>query len=95
MKESLGGDQFRAEQVLRCMHMGLLCVQEDPKQRPSMASIVLMLNSYSTSLPAPSPPTFYFPSYTMNRVQPGTDAGSTQKTGNSVNDASIDEMKLC
>ncbi|KAM0943875.1 putative protein kinase RLK-Pelle-DLSV family [Dioscorea sansibarensis] len=95
MKESLGGDQFRAEQVLRCMHMGLLCVQEDPNQRPSMASIVLMLNSYATSLPAPPPPTIYFPSYMMNRVQPGTDAGSTKQTGNSVNDASIDEIEPC
>ncbi|KAH7675709.1 Non-specific serine/threonine protein kinase protein [Dioscorea alata] len=95
MKESVGDDQFRAEQVLRCIHMGLLCVQEDPKQRPSMASIVLMLNSYSTSLPAPSPPTFYFPSNMMNRVQPGMDEGSTEKAGSSVNAASIDEIEPC
>ncbi|KAJ0966086.1 hypothetical protein J5N97_027224 [Dioscorea zingiberensis] len=39
----LDGDQLiRTEEVLRCIHIGLLCVQEDPKQRPSMASIVFI-----------------------------------------------------
>ncbi|KAM0943876.1 putative protein kinase RLK-Pelle-DLSV family [Dioscorea sansibarensis] len=91
--QSLDGDDFRAEEMLRCVHIGLLCVHEDPTQRPSMTSIVLMLNSYSTSLPAPSPPTYYFPSYMMNRVQPMIDETSSQKTGiSSVNDASISEV---
>lgn len=94
--QSLDGDDFRTEEMLRCVHIGLLCVHEDPTQRPSMTSIVLMLNSYSSSLPAPSPPTYYFPSYMMNRVQPMIDESSSQKsekTGiNSVNDASITEM---
>ncbi|KAJ0966088.1 hypothetical protein J5N97_027226 [Dioscorea zingiberensis] len=49
-------DGFRMEEVLRCIHIGLLCVQEEANQRPSMASIVLMLSSNSVSLPAPSPP---------------------------------------
>jgi hypothetical protein len=40
-------------EVTRCIQMGLLCVQEDPANRPTMASIVLMLNSYSVTLPSP------------------------------------------
>ena len=36
--------------------MGLLCVQENPVHRPTMATIVLMLNSYSAILPPPQPP---------------------------------------
>lgn len=34
-------------------HIALLCVQEDPDDRPTMASIVLMLNSLSIALPSP------------------------------------------
>ncbi|XXG71257.1 hypothetical protein AAC387_Pa07g0552 [Persea americana] len=39
---ALGG-HFQQEQVLRCIHLGLLCVQEFPKDRPSMSSVVFML----------------------------------------------------
>ena len=45
-------------QALRCIHIALLCVQHDPLCRPSMASIVLMLSSHSTSLPLPKEPAF-------------------------------------
>ncbi|KAL6333586.1 hypothetical protein AAG906_028771 [Vitis piasezkii] len=38
-------------EIMRCIHIGLLCVQENEADRPTMASIVLMLNSYSLSLP--------------------------------------------
>jgi hypothetical protein len=40
-------------EVVRCIQMGLLCVQEDPANRPTMATIVLMLNSHSVTLPLP------------------------------------------
>ncbi|CAL9172291.1 unnamed protein product [Musa hybrid cultivar] len=58
-------DQCQPQEVLRCMHIGLLCVQEDPAQRPSMASITLMLNSYSVGLPTPSTPAFVTHSITV------------------------------
>ncbi|XP_065024897.1 cysteine-rich receptor-like protein kinase 44 [Musa acuminata AAA Group] len=58
-------DQCQPQEVLRCMHIGLLCVQEDPAQRPSMASITLMLNSYSVGLPTPSAPAFVTHSITV------------------------------
>ncbi|CAL9129520.1 unnamed protein product [Musa textilis] len=59
-------DQCQPQEVLRCMHIGLLCVQEDPAQRPSMASITLMLNSYSVGLPTPSAPAFVTRSITVS-----------------------------
>ncbi|OMO64955.1 hypothetical protein COLO4_31700 [Corchorus olitorius] len=46
-------------ELLRCIHVALLCVQENVADRPTMASVVLMLNSYSTSLPMPSQPAFF------------------------------------
>ncbi|GMP81190.1 hypothetical protein CsSME_00035982 [Camellia sinensis var. sinensis] len=32
-------------EVLRLIHVGLLCVQESPEDRPSMSSVVMMLCS--------------------------------------------------
>ncbi|XP_074567355.1 G-type lectin S-receptor-like serine/threonine-protein kinase At4g27290 [Curcuma longa] len=51
-------EQCQTQQILRCIHIGLLCVQEDPIQRPTMANVVLMLNSLFVSLPTPSAPAF-------------------------------------
>ncbi|MBA0780224.1 hypothetical protein Gotri_004354 [Gossypium trilobum] len=46
------------EKIIRCMHIGLLCVQELAAKRPAMASVVLMLNTNSLSLPPPLQPAF-------------------------------------
>ncbi|KAM5577306.1 hypothetical protein ABKV19_007916 [Rosa sericea] len=45
-------------QIMRCIHIGLLCVQESLADRPTMASVILMFNSYSLGLPLPSKPAF-------------------------------------
>ncbi|KAL9259858.1 Cysteine-rich receptor-like protein [Drosera capensis] len=55
--QALLGSYERTE-VIRCIHLGLLCVQEDADKRPTMASVVLMLNSYSTALPMAEQPPF-------------------------------------
>ncbi|KAF2318241.1 hypothetical protein GH714_003488 [Hevea brasiliensis] len=47
------------DEVLRCIQIGLLCVQEDVLKRPTMSAIVLMLNS-EISLPSPKQPAFTF-----------------------------------
>ncbi|XP_021638236.2 G-type lectin S-receptor-like serine/threonine-protein kinase RKS1 isoform X2 [Hevea brasiliensis] len=44
-------------EVLRCIQIGLLCVQEDILDRPTMSAVVLMLNS-ETTLPPPGQPAF-------------------------------------
>ncbi|KAK9064205.1 hypothetical protein SSX86_015585 [Deinandra increscens subsp. villosa] len=44
--------------MIRCIHIGLLCVQEDASDRPTMASVVLMLGSSSITLAVPSEPAF-------------------------------------
>ncbi|GLT54805.1 hypothetical protein SLA2020_279720 [Shorea laevis] len=43
-------DSYSRKEVDRCIHIGLLCVQENPAERPTMASIVVMLSSYSVTL---------------------------------------------
>ncbi|KAF9588755.1 hypothetical protein IFM89_015482 [Coptis chinensis] len=49
---------FSPNEVMRCIHIGLLCVQENLEDRPTMSSVVLMLNSYSLTLESPSAPAF-------------------------------------
>ncbi|KAJ1375126.1 putative serine/threonine-protein kinase, partial [Sesbania bispinosa] len=44
--------------ILRCIHIGLLCVQEVAKERPTVATVVSMLNSEIVNLPLPSYPAF-------------------------------------
>ncbi|KAL2931895.1 putative cysteine-rich receptor-like protein kinase 20 [Bienertia sinuspersici] len=55
---NLGGNYLVLE-VTRCIHIGLLCVQEDASRRPTTASILSMLISHSVILPSlTAPPTF-------------------------------------
>ncbi|KAF8015256.1 hypothetical protein BT93_H0915 [Corymbia citriodora subsp. variegata] len=52
-------DLYSRDQIIRCLHIGLLCVQEDPMDRPTMANIVLMLSSYHVPLALPHQPAFF------------------------------------
>ncbi|PWA79525.1 S-locus glycoprotein domain-containing protein [Artemisia annua] len=42
------------KEALRCIHVGMLCVQFSAVHRPTMSSVVYMLESESTSLPLPT-----------------------------------------
>lgn len=48
-----------AVDAARCVHVSLLCVQEDPSKRPDMASVITMLNSPSVTLPLPTAPLIF------------------------------------
>ena len=55
----LKGSQNRCE-VLRCIHIGLLCVQTCPADRPSISSVVFMLSSdHESKLPSPKKPGYF------------------------------------
>lgn len=44
--------------VLRCIHVGLLCVQETAADRPSMAEVISMITNENATLPDPKQPGF-------------------------------------
>lgn len=46
------------EDVVKCVIVGLLCVQEDPSERPTMSNVVFMLGSETATLPTPKQPAF-------------------------------------
>ncbi|KAH0459307.1 hypothetical protein IEQ34_012121 [Dendrobium chrysotoxum] len=45
-------------QVMRCIHVGLLCVQDRANDRPDMPSVLLMLGRMMNNLPTPKQPTY-------------------------------------
>nr|CAB3464859.1 unnamed protein product [Digitaria exilis] len=61
-------DEPGKQDMLRCIHIGLLCVQEDPELRPSMASVLLMLKHRITTVSAPTKPAFVVLSAETPRV---------------------------
>lgn len=84
-------DSYSRSEVIGCIHIGLLCVQEDPADRPTMQSVVLMLNSYSVTLPLPEQPAFFLRSRTegnMPKITLESDL-SISKSTPSVDEASI------
>ncbi|XP_059436948.1 cysteine-rich receptor-like protein kinase 10 [Corylus avellana] len=86
------GDSYSISEVIRCLHIGLLCVQNDPVDRPTTASIVLMLNSYSVPLLSPQQPAYFFSSGTEQNMQlrePGLDQSGSKSLHWSVDEASI------
>ncbi|CAA7018256.1 unnamed protein product [Microthlaspi erraticum] len=54
------GESYEKDEVIRCIHIGLLCVQETPADRPEMSTIFQMLTNSSIILPVPQPPGFFF-----------------------------------
>jgi hypothetical protein len=58
-------------EVLKAIHIGLLCVQENPTDRPSMSDVILMLVGRTTTLPAPSRPAYLFSLDAASHVHPG------------------------
>jgi len=45
-------------EILRFIHVGLLCVQEFAKDRPTVSTVISMLKSEIVDLPCPRKPAF-------------------------------------
>ncbi|WZY82253.1 hypothetical protein YC2023_028637 [Brassica napus] len=48
----------QAHEILRCIQIGLLCVQERAEDRPVMASVMVMIGSETMAIPEPKRPGF-------------------------------------
>ncbi|XP_059292781.1 cysteine-rich receptor-like protein kinase 44 [Lycium ferocissimum] len=53
---TLIGDSNSGSEIMRCMHIGLLCVQSDLDGRPTTALIAHILHTESATLPEPNRP---------------------------------------
>ena len=81
------GDLNHTDQVLRCIHVGLLCVQESPIDRLVMLDVIFMIYNEANKLPAPKQPAFY-----LRRNSPEAEIVECRPENCSSNRVSISEM---
>nr|XP_023919580.1 putative receptor-like protein kinase At4g00960 [Quercus suber] len=75
-------------EILRCIHIGLLCVQENVDDRPNMTSVGLMMNSNSIAIPLPTQPA----SFVRTNVIPATLLQQDNGSNITENKVSITEL---
>ncbi|CAA2975530.1 G-type lectin S-receptor-like serine threonine-kinase At4g03230 [Olea europaea subsp. europaea] len=51
-------ESCKKSEVIKCINVGLLCVEEDPSNRPTMLNVVFMLSGEIAVLPIPNQPAF-------------------------------------
>ncbi|XP_070678731.1 receptor-like serine/threonine-protein kinase SD1-7 isoform X3 [Malus domestica] len=59
LKDPTLGDSCNGNQLLRCIHVSLLCVEENAADRPTMSDVISMLINESMELPKPKKPAYY------------------------------------
>ncbi|KAM5552125.1 hypothetical protein ABKV19_026801 [Rosa sericea] len=80
------GDSYSSSEVITCVHVGLLCVQDNATDRPTMTDVTLMLSSEKDG-PHPKRPVFTI----QNSVyHPGP---SYKNTNSSKNEASFTKIE--
>ncbi|KAK4491706.1 hypothetical protein RD792_002472 [Penstemon davidsonii] len=72
--DSAAGESFSGSEVMRCIQVGLLCVQEHAEDRPNMSTVVLMLSSDCASVPQPK-----HPGYCLGRRPVENDSSSSKQ----------------
>ncbi|KAM7493121.1 hypothetical protein LguiB_027730 [Lonicera macranthoides] len=85
-------NSYVRNEVMKCIQMGLLCVQEDVDSRPSMAAIVLMLGSYTVSLSLPEQPPFYFRRRIESQAPKGLELDKSMSKSTAT--VSVDEVSI-
>jgi len=77
---------FQVE-IFRCIHIGLLCVQELAKDRPAVSTIISMLNSEIVDLPTPKKPAFIERQSSLD-----TESVTQSHKINSINNVTISDL---
>ncbi|KAF0905218.1 hypothetical protein E2562_001007 [Oryza meyeriana var. granulata] len=95
------GNHPPIDQILKCIHIGLLCVQRKPASRPMISSVNIMLSSSTVRLPSLSRPAFCIQEvsasdssnpYSERYPRPRHSGYSDNSTVASSNDVSITEL---
>ncbi|MCD9642916.1 hypothetical protein HAX54_029965 [Datura stramonium] len=78
-------DQHLEKEIMRCVHVGLLCVQEYAEDRPNVSTILSMLTREIDDLPSPKQPAF--------TTRPSLSKKSTSRCQGSVNNVTVTIME--
>ncbi|KAL0667197.1 hypothetical protein Bca4012_029901 [Brassica carinata] len=89
----MDGETYEENDVIKCVHIGLLCVQESPSDRPDMSSVVFMFGHNAINLPSPKHPAFMV-GRKIN-VQNSGSSGTlpSGETGGSFNDVTLTDVQ--
>ncbi|KAL7590990.1 receptor-like serine/threonine-protein kinase SD1-8 [Lactuca sativa] len=83
LDESIGAE-FSNDEVLRCIQIGLLCVQEQAEDRPTMSKVMLMLSSDTIQLPQPK-----YPGFSLGKRHFEIESSSKQDESMSINEVTV------
>uniref|UniRef100_A0A1J3K3D8 Cysteine-rich receptor-like protein kinase 8 n=1 Tax=Noccaea caerulescens TaxID=107243 RepID=A0A1J3K3D8_NOCCA len=85
-------ENCQKSEVVRCIHIGLLCVQENPVERPTMRTIFMMLTSDTVTLPVAREPGFFLQSSPEKDPLDTDQSTTTKSVATSVDDSSITDL---
>ncbi|XP_009608831.1 G-type lectin S-receptor-like serine/threonine-protein kinase At4g03230 isoform X2 [Nicotiana tomentosiformis] len=68
------------DEVVKCINVALLCVQEDPNNRPNISDVIVMLGGDGMSLPRPSRPAFVIRTHTSSTSSSFSKVSNNQMT---------------
>ncbi|KAK7331837.1 hypothetical protein VNO80_28578 [Phaseolus coccineus] len=74
--------------TLRCIHIGLLCVQELAKERPTMATVVSMLNGDIVNFAPPRQPAFI-----QRQIEFRGESSQQSHESNSINNVTVTNLQ--
>ncbi|RWR93558.1 receptor-like serine/threonine-protein kinase SD1-8 [Cinnamomum micranthum f. kanehirae] len=80
-------DSSLATELVRYIHVALLCVQERATDRPTMSEVILFLTNQNADMLSPRQPAFF-----IGRNAPATSSPSSRPRPCSVNDVTISTM---
>ncbi|XP_023634639.1 cysteine-rich receptor-like protein kinase 15 isoform X6 [Capsella rubella] len=85
-------DNYQKSEVVRCIHIGLLCVQEDPVERPILSTIYAMLTSNTVILPVPQQPGFFVQNGPKKEKLDSNQSTTSKSIVASVGDVSVTDL---
>ena len=94
LESNMKENYFQTE-VIRCIEIGLLCVQENPDVRPTIAEVVSYLNDLTLELPSPEEPAFFSHAIDPKTVMQHGSSSNSSVTASipfSINEMSISDF---
>jgi hypothetical protein len=90
-------EKYSQIEVIKCIQIGLLCVQENPNARPTMSTVVSYLTRHSSlELPSPQEPSFVLHGggSGMDKNIVAQQESSSGLSGSSSNPFSVNDMSI-
>jgi hypothetical protein len=89
------GDFDEVTSISRCVHVALLCVQDDAIDRPTMLDATTMLGNVGVPLPDPRQPPRFYIRVAVNDEEDGVDGlGERTRSTNFTDSCSTNDMTI-